>query len=73
LLHAAPVHSEISTAFQQLRDDWSQLSREYERLIAAPYDPQALEAHMEKLRLHRARLRFVRTSLKEQRTAPHIH
>jgi hypothetical protein len=52
----------IAAAFQRLREDWSELSTDYARLLTQPYDRAAFAAHLERLRLHRARLRFLRES-----------
>ena len=57
------VDSDIAAAFRELREQWFQLSRDYTTLCAAPYDPDVVEAHLQNLRRHRERLRFLRSSL----------
>jgi hypothetical protein len=57
------VDSGLVAAFRELRQQWLQLSRDYARLCERPYDGAAIEAHLENLRIHRERLRFLRTSL----------
>jgi hypothetical protein len=63
----------MASAFQELREEWAELSREYARIAAAPYDPVAVAAHLENLRRHRARLHFLRTALRNQREDRAIH
>jgi hypothetical protein len=58
------VDSHLSAAFRELREQWLQLSREYARIRERPYDGAAIEAHLENLRRHRERLRFLRTSIR---------
>ena len=67
------MDSEIAAAFRELREDWLQLSRDYATLAARPYDPIAAEAHLENLRRHRERLRFLRASLSRAPGQPDIH
>jgi hypothetical protein len=67
------VESELDEAFKALREEWAQLSREFARMAAAPYDPPAVAAHLEKLRRHRARLRFLRSALRDSREHRAVH
>jgi hypothetical protein len=64
---------DIDAAFQELRDQWLQLSKDYATLLAAPYDPVRTEAHLENLRRHRERLRFLRSSLRDHRPSQDVH
>ena len=67
------MDSELANAFQGLREEWAELSREYARISAEPYDPAAAAAHLENLRRHRERLRFLRAALRNQREDPAVH
>jgi hypothetical protein len=67
------VDLDLSAAFRELRDEWLQLSRDYATLAARPYDAVAAEAHLENLRRHRERLRFLRSSLRRFPGEPDIH
>jgi hypothetical protein len=67
------VDSDIALAFSELREQWLQLSKDYAQLVAAPYDPAAAEAHLERLRRHRERLRFLRSSLRRSSGESDVH
>ena len=66
------MDSDIAAAFRELREHWLQLSRDYAALAARPYDPVAIEAHLENLRRHRERLRFLRASLHRSAGEPDV-
>ena len=63
----------MAAAFRELREQWLQLSRDYTTLCAAPYDPEAVEAHLDNLRRHRERLRFLRSSLHRSVRESDVH
>jgi hypothetical protein len=63
----------MAAAFRELREHWLQLSRDYATLASRPYDPIAVEAHLENLRRHGERLRFLRASLHGVAGEPDIH
>jgi hypothetical protein len=67
------VDTDLAAAFRELREEWLQLSRDYATLTAGPYDPDAVEVHLENLRRHRERLRFLRASLHRTAGQPDVH
>ena len=67
------MDSELANAFQLLREEWAELSRQYARISAGAYDPVAAAAHLEDLRRHRERLRFLRAALRNQREDRAVH